>query len=101
MDVAEAGALQAFARGHQITVNTLVVGAFALLLARYSGEEDVLFGNTVSGRSAPVPGIDRMVGLFINTLPVRVRVPRDRATAQWPGSRRLPGQARRAPRLRG
>ncbi|MFO0758290.1 MAG: amino acid adenylation domain-containing protein, partial [Byssovorax sp.] len=69
---AEAEALIAFARREQITPSTLIQGAWALLLSRYSGEEDVLFGATVSGRSAPVPGIDRMVGLFINTMPVRV-----------------------------
>jgi amino acid adenylation domain-containing protein len=66
--------LQAFARQHQLTLSTLVQGAWALLLSRYSGEDDVLFGATVSGRSAPVPGIDRMVGMFINTVPVRVAV---------------------------
>ncbi|MEP7122425.1 MAG: condensation domain-containing protein, partial [Byssovorax sp.] len=68
----ESASLTAFARQHQLTLSTLVQGAWALLLARYSGEDDVLFGATVSGRGAPVPGIDRMVGLFINTLPVRV-----------------------------
>ncbi|MEO7329041.1 MAG: condensation domain-containing protein, partial [Minicystis sp.] len=71
---AESTALAAFARRQQITISTLIQGAWALLLSRYSGEEDVLFGATVSGRSAPVPGIDRMVGLFINTLPVRASV---------------------------
>ena len=79
----ESAALQAFARQHQLTLSTLVQGAWALLLARYSGEDDVLFGATVSGRSAPVPGIDRMVGLFINTLPVRVKVPADQPIIAW------------------
>ena len=65
--------LSSLARGHQLTLNTLVQGAWALLLSRYSGEDDVLFGATVSGRSAPLPGIEAMLGLFINTLPVRVR----------------------------
>ena len=49
-------------------------GVFAILLSRYSGETDVVFGSTVSGRSAPVPGIERTVGVLINTLPVRVRL---------------------------
>jgi amino acid adenylation domain-containing protein/non-ribosomal peptide synthase protein (TIGR01720 family) len=80
---AESAALQAFARQHQLTLSTLVQGAWALLLARYSGEDDVLFGATVSGRSAPVPGIDRMVGLFINTLPVRVKVPAEQPVVAW------------------
>jgi amino acid adenylation domain-containing protein/non-ribosomal peptide synthase protein (TIGR01720 family) len=80
---AESASLQAFARQHQLTLSTLVQGAWALLLARYSGEDDVLFGATVSGRSAPVPGIDRMVGLFINTLPVRVKVPAEQPIVAW------------------
>jgi amino acid adenylation domain-containing protein/non-ribosomal peptide synthase protein (TIGR01720 family) len=67
-----AEALRAFGRRHQLTVNTVVQGAWAALLQRYSGEEDVVFGAVTSGRSAPVPGIEAMVGLFINTLPVRV-----------------------------
>ena len=71
---AATAALAAFARQHQLTMNTVVNGAWALLLSRYSGERDVVFGSTVSGRSAPVAGIDAMIGLFINTLVVRVRV---------------------------
>ena len=70
----ESRALSAFLRKHRLTMSTLVQGAWAILLARYSGERDVVFGSTVSGRSAPVPGIDRMVGLFINTLAVRADV---------------------------
>jgi amino acid adenylation domain-containing protein len=76
-------ALQAFARRHQLTLSTMVQAAWALLLSRYSGEPDVLFGGTVSGRSAPVPGIDRMVGLFINTLAVRVKTPPDAKVIDW------------------
>ena len=70
----DSGVLAAFARKHKLTVSTLVQGAWALLLSRYSREDDVVFGSTVSGRSAAVPGIDRMVGLFINTLPVRAKI---------------------------
>jgi amino acid adenylation domain-containing protein len=65
-----------------MTLNTLVQGAWALLLSRYSGEEDVIFGAVTSGRSAPVAGIEETVGLFINTLPARVRVP---PAADWVG----------------
>ncbi len=65
-------ALRAFVRRHQLTLNTVVQGAWAILLARAGGEEDVVFGAVTSGRSVPVEGIDGMVGLFINTLPVRV-----------------------------
>ncbi|HMG42404.1 MAG TPA: amino acid adenylation domain-containing protein, partial [Acidimicrobiales bacterium] len=62
------------ARAHGLTLNTVVDGAWALLLARLTGRDDVVFGATVSGRSPEVPGIETMVGVFINTLPVRVRL---------------------------
>jgi amino acid adenylation domain-containing protein len=65
-------ALQALARQQQVTLNTVVQGAWAVLLSRYSGEADVLFGATVSGRPADLPGSESLIGLFINTLPVRV-----------------------------
>ncbi|WP_225446983.1 non-ribosomal peptide synthetase [Streptacidiphilus sp. PB12-B1b] len=58
-----------------LTVNTVLEGAWALLLARYSGSDDVVFGTTVSGRPAELPGVESMIGLFINTVPTRVRIP--------------------------
>ena len=67
-------ALRDFARRNRVTLNTLVQGAWALLLSRYSGEEDVVFGATVAGRPAALHGIERMVGLFINTLPLRMQI---------------------------
>ncbi|MBW4417616.1 MAG: amino acid adenylation domain-containing protein [Myxacorys californica WJT36-NPBG1] len=71
---AKTRALQSFARQHQLTLNTLVQGAWALLLSRYSSEDDVVFGAAVSGRPPTLAGSEAMVGLFINTLPVRVQV---------------------------
>ncbi|NJL19775.1 MAG: hypothetical protein HC895_01470 [Leptolyngbyaceae cyanobacterium SM1_3_5] len=68
------GELQAFAQRHQLTLNSIVLGAYALLLGRYSGESDVVFGTTVSGRPASLVGSEAIVGLFINTLPMRVRL---------------------------
>ena len=62
------------ARSLGVTLNTAVNGAWALLLARLTGRSDVVFGTTVSGRSPEVPGIEAMIGVFINTLPVRVRL---------------------------
>ncbi|MFO0760430.1 MAG: non-ribosomal peptide synthase/polyketide synthase [Byssovorax sp.] len=78
-----AAGLQAFARQHKLTLSTLVQGSWALLLSRYSGEDDVCYGATVSGRSAPVPGIEQMVGLFINTIPIRVIVSREEPIKDW------------------
>ncbi|MGW7043589.1 amino acid adenylation domain-containing protein [Streptomyces avermitilis] len=60
------------ARAHGLTVNTVVQGAWALVLARLAGRTDVVFGATVAGRPPELPGVETMVGLLINTLPVRV-----------------------------
>ncbi|MGQ4807060.1 Chondramide synthase cmdD [Candidatus Entotheonellaceae bacterium PAL068K] len=76
-------ALKALAEDNRITLNTVVQGVWALLLSRYSGLDDVLFGATVSGREAEVPGIEEMVGLFINTLPVRVKIEASRSIKSW------------------
>ncbi|WP_141588804.1 non-ribosomal peptide synthetase [Myxococcus sp. AB056] len=69
--------LRALARTHALTPNTLFQGIWALLLSRYSGQSDVVFGTTVSGRPADLPGAQSMVGMFINTQPVRTRVDPD------------------------
>uniref|UniRef100_UPI000A84ECDF condensation domain-containing protein n=2 Tax=Streptomyces TaxID=1883 RepID=UPI000A84ECDF len=66
--------LVTLARAHGLTVNTVVQGAWALVLARLAGRTDVVFGATVAGRPAELPGVEAMVGLLINTLPVRVRL---------------------------
>ena len=76
-------ALQVLARQQQLTLNTLVQGAWALLLARYSGRQEVLFGATVSGRPAGLPGVEQMIGLFINTLPVRVQADGGAPLVSW------------------
>ena len=57
--------LRECARRHQVTLNTVVQGGWALLLSRTSGEEDVVFGATRACRHAPVEGIKEMVGIFI------------------------------------
>ncbi|WP_190120690.1 non-ribosomal peptide synthetase, partial [Streptomyces flavofungini] len=65
-----------------ITLNTLVQGAWALALGQLTGRQDVTFGATVSGRPPSVTGVDTMVGLFINTLPVRVAAEPGQTLAQ-------------------
>ncbi|MFH8606825.1 amino acid adenylation domain-containing protein [Streptomyces sp. NPDC018029] len=67
-------ALTEWARSQGLTVNTVVQGAWALVLARLARRTDVVFGTTVAGRPPEIPGIESMIGLFINTLPVRVRL---------------------------
>ncbi|HET6709324.1 amino acid adenylation domain-containing protein [Amycolatopsis sp.] len=60
-------------RAHGLTLNTLVQGALAVVLGRLTGRRDVVFGSTVAGRPPQLPGVQRMIGLFINTVPVRCR----------------------------
>jgi amino acid adenylation domain-containing protein len=67
-------ALKSLAQKHQLTFNTIIQGAWALLLSRYSHEEDIVFGATISGRPATLAKAESMVGLFINTLPVRIQI---------------------------
>ncbi|MFW0790736.1 amino acid adenylation domain-containing protein [Gordonia sp. CPCC 205333] len=66
--------LRAVATSSGVTTNTLVQVAWALVLAEVNDSDDVVFGAVVSGRNPEVPGIDEMVGMFINTVPVRVRL---------------------------
>ncbi|RLK54869.1 non-ribosomal peptide synthetase [Actinokineospora cianjurensis] len=74
--------LTALARTAGVTLNTVVQAAWALLLARTLGRQDVVFGATVSGRPADLAGVESMIGLFINTVPVRVRLdPAETVTA--------------------
>jgi amino acid adenylation domain-containing protein len=68
----ESQRLDAFARGQQTTLNTVMQLAWGYLLHRYSGENDVVFGTVISGRPAEVSRIEEMIGLFINAIPVKV-----------------------------
>ncbi|MEQ8765884.1 MAG: amino acid adenylation domain-containing protein, partial [Planctomycetota bacterium] len=65
------------------TLNTSVLGAWGLLLHRYGAPGDVVFGATVSGRPAELGEVDRRVGLYINTVPIRVRIPEGRSCREW------------------
>ena len=77
------GRLQSLARKHGLTLNTVLAGAWALLLNRYSQEETVVFGATVAGRPPSLPGVETMVGLLINTLPVRVHIDEEAELFAW------------------
>ncbi|MDL4819440.1 amino acid adenylation domain-containing protein [Actinomadura opuntiae] len=67
-------ALSARARAQGVTLNTVLQLGWGALLGRLTGSGDVVFGAAVSGRPPELPGVEQMIGLFINTLPVRVRV---------------------------
>ncbi len=83
LDEADTARLQQIARDHRVTLNTLSQGAYALVLTRYAGTSDAVFGITVSGRPPELPGVENIVGLFINTLPLRVPVPDDAEAGPW------------------
>ncbi|WFR73331.1 AMP-binding protein [Prescottella defluvii] len=74
LSASDTAALTRVARDHGVTPNTVVQVAWALVLGVLTGRTDLVFGATVSGRHADVPGIESMIGLFINTVPVRVRL---------------------------
>nr|AGZ05276.1 McyB [Nostoc sp. 152] len=75
--------LQSLGLQHGLTLSTLIQAAWAILLSRYSGEPEVLFGVTVSGRPASLSAVENMVGLFINTLPLRISIPKSEAILPW------------------
>src|SRR5215210_33744 len=79
----ETRAVAAFARRERLTMSTLVHAAWGLVLARTGGSDDVVFGVTVAGRPPELSGADRLIGLCINTLPIRLRVRDDQDGISW------------------
>ncbi len=83
LPVSTTDALRSFARKHHLTLNTVLQGAWALVLSCRSGKDDIAFGVSVSGRPPQLEDVDSIVGLFINTLPLRVQLHRDDALVPW------------------
>ena len=77
LDASDGAQLRELAQAHQLTVNTFAQAAWALVLRRLSGDRDVLFGVTVAGRPVDMPEMQRTVGLFINSIALRVKLPED------------------------
>ena len=75
--------LRAFRRVHGVKLNTLAQGAWALLLGRYTGRGEAVFGLVRGGRAASLEGAEGMVGLLVNTVPVRVPLPADAHAGAW------------------
>ncbi len=75
--------IQSFLRSHKLTFNTLIQGIWALLLSLYSDKTDVLFGTTVSGRQGDLEGVEGIVGLLNNVLPVRVKIEKEKKIVSW------------------
>jgi len=74
LDVHLLDGLRELGRTRHVTLNTVVQGAWAILLSRYTGQSDIVYGTTVSGRPPELEGSEQMIGLFINTLPLRVEM---------------------------
>ncbi|WP_436498502.1 amino acid adenylation domain-containing protein [Actinokineospora sp. HUAS TT18] len=83
LSVEETAALYDFAKAQGLTPGTVVQGAWALLLAQYSGQRQVCFGATVSGRPADLPDVESIIGMFVNTLPVVATVDGSAPVAEW------------------
>ena len=83
LEPAVTSALRTLAESTDVTLNTVIQAAWGLVIARYSGESDVVFGVARAGRRGSVPGAESMLGLFINTLPLRVRVRDEQLVTEW------------------
>ncbi|RZK13104.1 MAG: non-ribosomal peptide synthetase [Flavobacterium sp.] len=75
--------LRDFSQKSQITLNTLIQGIWAILLSRYVEHEDIAFGTIVSGRSIDLPNAERMVGMYMNVLPLRIRLNDKENFSDW------------------
>ena len=83
MDMAKHEKVLNAAKNYKITLNTIVQGAWAILLSRYTGQRDIVFGTTSSGRPVEIPGVDSMVGCFMNTIPMRIFVDDNDKVDAW------------------
>ena len=97
LSAASTRSLKAFAREHDLTVNTVVQGAWALLLGAYSGEDEVMYGAALAGRPPSLSDVMRIPGMFINTLPMRVAIDADLSVRRV--ARPTPGTTPGAPRV--
>ncbi|MDV3123367.1 non-ribosomal peptide synthase/polyketide synthase [Mycobacterium sp. 21AC1] len=82
----QSAALTTAARAAGVTLNAMISTALALVLAYETGSEDVVFGSTVAGRPTDLEGIDSVIGLFLNTVPTRVRLDPARSVTDTVGA---------------
>lgn len=83
LDPLTTSSLTKLARTQGLTLSVLIQSAWSVLLSRYSGSHDIVFGATVSGRPPEIAGVEQMIGLFINTLPVRARIDSSESLAHF------------------
>ncbi|WP_298427966.1 condensation domain-containing protein, partial [uncultured Kordia sp.] len=77
------GDIKSFTEKHRITTNTLIQGAWAFLLSKYTGQKNVVFGATISGRDSAIANVEEKVGLYINTIPVSNEISGKLNVANW------------------
>ena len=75
--------LDALCQHHALTLNTMIQGLWGMVLSRYMGSLDIVYGVTTSGRPADLPGADKILGVFINTLPLRLKLDTERKLGDW------------------
>ena len=75
--------VQNYAQKYRITTNTLMQGIWSCLLHRYTGSANVVYGAIVSGRPDDLSGVEKKVGLYINTLPLHSRIPEEESVVEW------------------
>ncbi|MHA4812685.1 condensation domain-containing protein, partial [Flavitalea flava] len=83
LSAAETNQIVRFSQRHRLTVNTLMQGVWSYLLYRYSGQSDIVYGVTVSGRPEGLAGVEKRVGLYINTLPFHGRIDQEESVLCW------------------
>lgn len=83
LSVETSARLKSIAQQNRITMNTVIQGAWGMLLNRYSGQDDVIFGVTTSGRPADLPRVEEIVGMFLSTMPMRLNLAADRPIINW------------------
>lgn len=83
LDDEPAARVERFAKHCRVTLNTVIQAVWPILLSRYSGRKSVIFGSLVSGRPPELPGVESIVGMFLNTVPFCVTVEDDMSVGEW------------------
>jgi len=83
LDEAATGRIQGYVQSHRLTLNTLMQGIWAMLLNKYTGNAEVVYGVVVSGRPDELPGIEQRVGMYINTLALKAVIDEQQETVNW------------------
>jgi len=83
LDEAATGRIQGYVQSHRLTLNTLMQGIWAMLLHKYTGNAEVVYGVVVSGRPDELPGIEQRIGMYINTLALKAVIDEQQETVNW------------------